>query len=444
MPYRASQVSQPLPNVKIIYCSVGLQNHPYLYSQYPIDFPSASSHAYSVSGVSPQFASPEMYSPTAMGAQVQSNEIMHQSDVTAQQSQQAPTLLVNSTRAAERWDGKSKLLKYFEPIIDGVRDILDPIANVLYGAIPATVRGLNSKVSTTKSVDADFDADELELVKKPRHVLVPQPRNIAQRKINLRKFRHRPKKYAELKINLTRLKNNKDLYEYIKTKKYKYNYPNTYFYPRVKHFVNPNNFIRPSSSTRLTPYIKEASNIITTTVTPIITTDTEWKPIVSFNNTFPKITMKKRKRNLRKRQNKKRHHRPKRSTDVNINYSNENARFFQKSYSNSRFFVGFLDILLKDNPINDFFGQSTKSTNSKVESILNSKAPGYYSIAYNILMMSIDVIEGLFEINEAIKDHYTSGSKRNKEKVKKKEKSDITINSNCTQVHNKFNRRNRG
>lgn len=59
-------------------------------------------------------------------------------------------------------------------------------------------------------------------------------------------------------------------------------------------------------------------------------------------------------------------------------------------------------------------------------------------------MMSIDVIEGLFEINEAIKDHYTSGSKRNKEKVKKKEKSDIKINSNCTQAHNKFNRRNRG
>ncbi|PZC78343.1 uncharacterized protein LOC110375923 [Helicoverpa armigera] len=84
---------------------VGLQNHPYLYSQYPIDFPSASSHAYSVSGVSPQFASPEMYGPTAMGAHAQTNEIIHQSDATAQQSQQAPTLLVNSTRAAERWDG---------------------------------------------------------------------------------------------------------------------------------------------------------------------------------------------------------------------------------------------------------------------------------------------------------------------------------------------------
>ncbi|XP_022827546.1 uncharacterized protein LOC111357186 [Spodoptera litura] len=84
---------------------VGLQNHPYLYSQYPIDFPSASSHAYSVSGVSPQFASPEMYSPTAMGAHGQTNEIIHQSDASAQQSQQAPTMLVNSTRAAERWDG---------------------------------------------------------------------------------------------------------------------------------------------------------------------------------------------------------------------------------------------------------------------------------------------------------------------------------------------------
>ncbi|CAH0683949.1 unnamed protein product [Chilo suppressalis] len=84
---------------------VGL-NHPYLYSQYPIDFPSASSHAYSVSGVSPQFASPELYSPTALGAQQQAHELLQQPDASAQQSQQAPALqLVNTTRAAERWDG---------------------------------------------------------------------------------------------------------------------------------------------------------------------------------------------------------------------------------------------------------------------------------------------------------------------------------------------------
>ncbi|XP_046973209.1 uncharacterized protein LOC124539894 isoform X1 [Vanessa cardui] len=83
---------------------VGLQNHPYLYSQYPIDFPSASSHAYSVSGVSPQFASPEMYSPTALATHSHSHELL-QNDASAQQSQQAPTVLVNSTRAAERWDG---------------------------------------------------------------------------------------------------------------------------------------------------------------------------------------------------------------------------------------------------------------------------------------------------------------------------------------------------
>ncbi|XP_072935322.1 uncharacterized protein [Epargyreus clarus] len=84
---------------------VGLQNHPYLYSQYPIDFPSATSHAYSVSGVSSQFASPEMYSPTALAANTHTHEMLQQSDASAQQSQQAPTVLVNSTRAAERWDG---------------------------------------------------------------------------------------------------------------------------------------------------------------------------------------------------------------------------------------------------------------------------------------------------------------------------------------------------
>ncbi|XP_039760721.1 uncharacterized protein LOC120634296 [Pararge aegeria] len=84
----------------------GLQNHPYLYSQYPIDFPNPTSHAYSVNGVSPQFASPELYSPTALGSHSQQHELIQQSDASAQQSQQAPTqLLVNSTRAAERWDG---------------------------------------------------------------------------------------------------------------------------------------------------------------------------------------------------------------------------------------------------------------------------------------------------------------------------------------------------
>ncbi|XP_034837106.1 uncharacterized protein Osi4 isoform X2 [Maniola hyperantus] len=84
----------------------GLQNQPYLYSQYPIDFPSAGSHAYSVNGVSPQFASPELYSPTALGSHSQQHELIQQSDASAQQSQQAPTqLLVNATRAAERWDG---------------------------------------------------------------------------------------------------------------------------------------------------------------------------------------------------------------------------------------------------------------------------------------------------------------------------------------------------
>ncbi|XP_052744982.1 uncharacterized protein LOC112053142 isoform X2 [Bicyclus anynana] len=98
----------------------GLQNHPYLYSQYPIDFPSATSHAYSVNGVSPQFASPELYSPTALGSHSQQHELIQQSDASAQQSQQAPTqLLVNSTRAAERWDGSNnnRLLSYRKPIL---------------------------------------------------------------------------------------------------------------------------------------------------------------------------------------------------------------------------------------------------------------------------------------------------------------------------------------
>ncbi|XP_068625394.1 uncharacterized protein Osi4 [Battus philenor] len=85
---------------------VGLSNNPYVYSQYPIDFPSGSSQAYSVQGVNTQFASPEMYNPTALGSQTHSQGVIQQNEVTAQQSQQSPTLLLNSTRSAsERWDG---------------------------------------------------------------------------------------------------------------------------------------------------------------------------------------------------------------------------------------------------------------------------------------------------------------------------------------------------
>ncbi|CAG9794886.1 unnamed protein product [Diatraea saccharalis] len=207
--------------------NVGL-SHPYLYSQYPIDFPSASSHAYSVSGVSPQFASPELYSPTALGAQQQAHELLQQPDASAQQSQQAPTLqLMNTTRAAERWDGKSKLLKLLEPVLSTFRSFVDPIANVFY-SMPATFRGLNSDVTTESK---SYEPEPQESVTQAKIILNPQPRFIAQRKMTHRKPQ-RPKKYTELKINLERLKHNKDLYEYIKTKKYKHNYPNTYYYPK--------------------------------------------------------------------------------------------------------------------------------------------------------------------------------------------------------------------
>ncbi|XP_011554423.3 uncharacterized protein LOC105385700 [Plutella xylostella] len=95
---------------------VGLQNHPYLYSQYPVDFPSASSHAYSVSGVSPNFASPEMYNPTALSAHPHAHEMLQQGDASAQQSQQQPTLqLVNNTRATERWDGFRRRPMFYGP-----------------------------------------------------------------------------------------------------------------------------------------------------------------------------------------------------------------------------------------------------------------------------------------------------------------------------------------
>lgn len=373
-----------------------------------------------------------------MGAHAQTNEIIHQSDATAQQSQQAPTLLVNSTRAAERWDGKSKLLKFLEPVLDGIRSVVDPIANVFYGAIPATFRGLNYDVSTTKHADpVDNGLDELEIIKRPRQILIPQPRNIAQRKMAVRKNRNRPKKYAELKVSLDRLKHNKDLHDYIKTKKYKYNYPNTYFYPRVKYFVNPNSYLKPNNS-RLMPYKKESTEVINTTVL----NDSDWKPIVVLNNTFPETVTNKnrRRRRFRKKQklNKKRRNRSKRSVDTSSTNHNADARSFDQlvPYSTGRGFFEFLQFFFATDPIGNIIQQSNEYTKNVLDQSLKSNEPGYYTVAYNMVMMSLDLLEGLLNVNDALVDH-VSGDKKKKRRRKYKNKLDKgkTV-SNCTRVEN--------
>ncbi|KAH9644676.1 hypothetical protein HF086_011845 [Spodoptera exigua] len=403
---------------------VGLQNHPYLYSQYPIDFPSASSHAYSVSGVSPQFASPEMYSPTAMGAHGQTNEIIHQSDASAQQSQQAPTLLVNSTRAEQRWDGKSKLLKFLEPIIDGIKYVIDPIANVFFGAMPATFRGLTSDASKAKSVEpVDDDLDELEIVKKPRQILVPQPRNIAQRKMTYRKNRNRPKKYADLKVTLDRLKQNKDLHDYIKTKKYKFNYPNTYFYPRVKYFVNPNTFYKPNNS-RLMPYRKEVTTTETINTTPV---NTDWKPIVVFNKTLMEnVTEKPIRRRFRRKQTKKRLVRSKRSIDGDISQNNAtSSSFYANVYSTGRSFLDFLKFLFETDPIGSMINQSNEYTKSVLDQSLKSEEPGFYTAAYRVVMITLDLFDGIFGVNEALESHLLGDERIEKRRRKKNRRKSI-------------------
>lgn len=369
-----------------------------------------------------------------MGAHAQNNEIIHQSDATAQQSQQAPTLLVNSTRAAERWDGKSKLLKFLEPIIDGVKYITEPIANVFYGAIPATFRGLSSDVSTAKSIEpADEEVDELEIVKKPRQILVPQPRNIAQRKMTYRKNRHRPKKYTELKVSLDRLKQNKDLHDYMKTKKYKFNYPNTYFYPRVKHFVNPNSFFKPNNS-RLMPYRKEAFEIVNTTVF----NDSDWKPTIVLNHTYsePVTRSPHMTRFRRRKHNKKRRVRSERSIDVDSSFRNASARSYneKKSYNTGRSFFDFLKFFFASDPIGNLIQQSDEYTKSILNQSLKSKEPGYYTMAYNMVMMSLDVLEGLMSVNEALENHLFEDGKRKRRRKKLKKKIDkVTVAPNCIQ-----------
>lgn len=373
-----------------------------------------------------------------MGAHGQTNEIIHQSDATAQQSQQAPTLLVNSTRAAERWDGKSKLLKFLEPIVDGVKSFIDPIANVFYGAMPATFRGLNSDVPKANTVEpVDNDLDELEIVKKPRQILVPQPRNIAQRKMTFKRNRNRPKKYAELNVSLDRLKQNKDLYEYIKTKKYKYNYPNTYFYPRVKYFVNPNTFYKPNNS-RLMPYKKEASEVISTTVL----SESEWKPIVVLNNTntfSENVTRSPNRRRFRRKHTKERRVRSKRSIYFSPHYLNASASSYNENESQStgRGFFDFLQLFFATDPLGNLIQQSNEYAKSVLKQSMKSKEPGYYTAAYNMVMMTLDVFEGLLNINEALEEHFFKDNLKSRRRRRRKYKKKINkanVESNCTRT----------
>lgn len=420
--------------------SIGLQNHPYLYSQYPIDFPSATSHTYSVGGISPQFGSPELYSPTALGSHSHVQELIQQNDASAQSSQQAPTVVLNSTRAAERWDGKSKLLRYLEPVVDKIRSFVDPIASVFYDAMPATFRGLNSAVSTAKSVESEVE----EKAKSPREFLIPQPRHIAQRKISQRKpVRYRPKKYVEFKVDLDKLKHNKDFVEYVKTKKYKHNYPNTYYYPRIKYYVNPSMFIPKPNNNRLSLYRKNILNTKNmlvdkndTTFTPTSTVLTlepsDWKPIIVYNVTDkPNLKLNETKKIRRKKVNKKRK-RTRRSLGLpepkgynylyNLNIKKDNSVFI------NNFGRGFSDFITD---IMTFLFKSLDDYTEKfMEDTLKPKTPPkYYSVAYNLLMYYLNTLEGLVEVHEVIQNHLNDDGDKGVKIKKKRKKSKNKIKS---------------
>lgn len=420
-----------------LHSSVGLQNHPYLYSQYPIDFPSASSHAYSVSGVSPQFASPEMYNPTALGNNPHAHELLQQADASAQQSQQAPTLqLVNNTRASERWDGKSKLLKLLEPVLEKIRSFIDPIANVFY-SMPATFRGLNSDVAT-KSYEPEVAE---ESVVQPKVILLPQPRLIAQRKMNYRKaYKQKPKKYTELKISLERLKHNKDLYDYIKTKKYKYNYPHTFYYPKVKFFVNPNSFLSKPNNSRLRPYKIDTSPPITSNYsinsTLMTSTSSEWKPIVipEIPILEPNVTKKAQGKKLQSKTKLilKSHSRSKRSVaniiSSEVPYRNSNVLDYETARGSSSTSPGIFEIF-EDFFSSDLMTSVVKQAQNYAKSVIKDSLkktkgpPSYYSFAYEMLVWSLDMIDGYVTVEEALEDHVSSKHVDNKKKSSHKKKT---------------------
>lgn len=358
--------------------------------------------------MSPQF--PEMYSPTAMASQ--QADILPHNDASAQQSQQAPTVqLLNSTRASERWDGKSKLEKLLEPIVNGIRSYLDPIASVFY-SMPATFRGLNSDVTTMKTTEEE---------KKQREILVPQPRFIAQRKMNYRKaYRPRPKKYTELNLDLDKLKKNKDLHDYLKTKKYKFNYQNTYYYPRVKYFVNPNTFFIKPKNTRLAPHRKEINPNISTPKSNVTLINLgHWKPVILVpvltNQSTLHNTSNVGTDNMYMNLDNIRRTRAKRSVDDNSIDDLPVAKDL-KDYDLSisgRSIIAFMQALSNQDPVKGMWKHANIYTKKIIKHSLKSIGPpAYYSITYDIIMMTLDVIDGLIEVQQDLTEHFFGGKSK--------------------------------
>lgn len=359
-----------------------------------------------------------MYSPTGLG-NPHAHELLQQADASAQQSQQAPTLqLVNSTRASERWDGKSKLLKLLEPVLEKIRSIIDPIANVFY-SMPATFRGLSSDVPT-KSYEPEVAE---ESIVKPKLILVPQPRLIAQRKNYRKVYKQRPKKYTELKISLERLKHNKDLYDYVKTKKYKYNYPHTFYYPTVNFVANPNSFTSRPNNSRLRPYKRETFQPVTVNETMnstlLVSESSEWKPII-IRPEKPVLSPKVNKTTKAKKFYKtnlvrKSHSISKRSVNIdNTQLSYRNSNIFEngskRNVGTGRGILDFFEEFFSSEIMSSLVKNAQDYAKGVIKSSLKQTKgpPKYYTIAYEILMWSLEMIDGYVTVEEALHDHVTS------------------------------------
>lgn len=386
-----------------------------------------------------------MYNPTALASPTHSHEMLQQADVTAQQSQQAPTVqLANNTRATERWDGKSSLLRFLEPLASGIRSFVDPIASLFFQAMPATFRGLTSDVTKAKSQQYDEPIESAstiveEKAKKPKEILVPQPRNIAQRKTtNARKrgLRNRPtKKYADLKVDLNKLKRNKDFHDYIKTKKYKYNYPYTSYYPRVKHYTNPNNLIAKLNSSRLESYKRDPSFVNSVKFSNETSSfqslysfnNSDWKPIVTIDTISPtNITFdvgNGQKRSKRQVQFVIPHSRPYRNSSiVNVLKSNTQTSRVKES---GRGFLSFFEYFFETEPVQGILTEAeTYAKNVFKKTVIKEhhSPPKYYLLTYDMVMFSLAVLDDFAHMQKAIYDHMFGSSKHthnHKKPVKK-------------------------
>lgn len=204
---------------------------------------------------------------------------------------------------------------------------------------------------------------------------------------------------------MNRLKYNKDLEDYAKTKKYKYNYPHTNYYPKVKFIVNPN-YYASKHNTRLVPYKRDRFIANET----YVANETDWKPVLYSPTVVLQNISQIRRSYFYFRPSIVKRNRAKRSIHDKLNFENKLVADVPGSSTGLlKLFFGL-----------DLLGSiPNKNTKSILKHSVKFTEPPYYTMVYEILMMTLQAMEGLFEAAEAMEDHLFGNSKMTIKKKKR-------------------------